>query len=301
MKTLGEIGEDALIRRLLDGMPVPQARGEGPGDDCAVWDAGGADLALLKTDVLVEGVHFFPGTAGREVGWKAVARVASDFAAMAGRPDRYLVTLALPAATPLCWVEELYAGMADCMRTHGGVLAGGETSAVPAGSAAVINVAATGRVARGRVVLRSTGRPGDGLWVSGWLGGSLAGRHLSFPPRLEEAAWLAEHFPPTAMMDLSDGLAVDLPRLAAASGCGYRLDRQRVPVRHGETLEAALGDGEDFELLFSQPAGRAEELAQAWRERFPETPLHEIGVLTPPGEGDDLAPPGGWRHFQGNA
>ena len=100
-----------------------------------------------------------------------------------------------------------------------------------------------------RCVLRSGGRPGDALFVTGLLGGSLAGKHLDFTPRLAEARWLTQHFHLRAMMDLSDGLGADLPRLAAASGCGFELGE--IPCTPGCSRDSALGDGEDFELLFA--------------------------------------------------
>lgn len=291
MRTLADIGEDALIARLVALVPTGEAAA-GPGDDCAVVDEGGKRLRLLKTDALVEGVHFLADADPRAVGWKAVARVVSDFAAMGGVGEDFLVTLALPGTMEIGWIENFYMGMGDCMEAHGGRLAGGETCRVPEGSAAVISVAASGSVERGEAVMRSGGRPGDELWVTGRLGGSLAGKHLSFAPRAEEGRWIAGHFHPTAMMDLSDGLGKDLPRLAKASGCGFRLVRESIPCSEGCAVGQAIGDGEDFELLFSAPPGI--DIA-AWKARFPELELTRIGKLTDPGEGETLE--GGWDHF----
>lgn len=291
MKRLSDIGEDELIRRLVALVPSGESEA-GPGDDCAVVDKGCESLELLKTDALVEGVHFLKDADARSVGWKAVARVISDFAAMGGVVERFLVTVALPGVMEVEWAEEFYRGMGDCMKAHGGVLAGGETCGVPIGSAAVISIAATGSVERGKVVLRSGGKPGDEIWVTGRLGGSLAGKHLSFSPRVEEAKWLAGSFKPTAMMDLSDGLAKDIGRMALASGCGYKLELERIPLSEGCSVAEALGDGEDFELLIAAPEGMT---PAEWRHRFPELELTRIGVLVVQGEGDDLA--GGWDHF----
>ncbi len=293
MKTLGDIGEDELIRRLVSLVPTGEIPGEGPGDDCAVVDEGGKSLSLLKTDALVEGVHYEKNADARAVGWKAVARVVSDFAAMGGVGERFMVTLALPKSMDLEWIEGFYRGMGDCLLEYGAVLAGGETCRVPEGSAAVISIAATGSVARGRVVLRSGGKAGDGLWVTGRLGGSIAGKHLTFSPRVAEAAWLVEHAGVSAMMDLSDGLAKDLPRLAEASGCGFRIFRDAVPLTEGCSFEQALGDGEDFELLFATTRGS--NFLDGWRERFPELALTRIGELVEPESGEELS--GGWDHF----
>lgn len=297
MKTLRDIGEDALIERITALVPQAAGPAAGPGDDCAVLDPGpgSSSLQLLKTDALVGGVHFLLEADARAVGWKAVARVVSDFAAMGGRPGHFLITLALPGDTAVQWVEALYQGMGDCLRKHGAVLAGGETSRVPAGSAPVISVAATGMVERERLVLRSGGRPGDVLFVTGTLGGSIEGKHLHFTPRVAEAAWLVAHCKPTAMMDLSDGLAKDLPRLAAASGCGFRIDPAALPVTPGSTAEGAMRDGEDFELLFAMAPETAAVLLDQWASVFPDLPLTEIGRLAGAGEGDSLS--GGWDHF----
>ena len=292
MRTLADIGEDALIGRLVRLVPTGFA-GEGPGDDCAVVDEGGEMLRLLKTDALVEGVHFLREADARTVGWKAVARVISDFAAMGGTGEHFLVTLALPGMMEIAWIEDFYRGMGECLARYGASLAGGETSRVPEGSAAVISVAATGSVARGKVVMRSGGRPGDGIWVTGRLGGSLAGKHLTFSPRVEEGRWIAENLRPTAMMDLSDGLAKDLPRLAKSSGCGFRLERASVPCTEGCSLDQALRDGEDFELLFTAPSDVATE---GWRKMFPGLELTRIGELVPENEGESLE--GGWDHFR---
>lgn len=297
MKTLRDIGEDALIDRLIRLVPLDPSPAAGPGDDCAVIDdyPSSEHLQLLKTDALVAGVHYLEDAPARAVGWKAVARVASDFAAMGGRPERLLVTLALPPETTVEWVEELYRGIGDGLTAFGAVLAGGETCRVPRNSSAVISIAASGSVLRENLVLRSGAQPGQALFVTGKLGGSLAGKHLNFTPRIQEADWLVTHFKPSAMMDLSDGLAKDLPRLAEASGCGFLLDRAALPITAGCTQEQALGDGEDFELLFTIENERVAALREAWAVRFPEVPLSEIGRMVRAKQGETLR--GGWDHF----
>lgn len=297
MKPIRDIGEDALVRRLIRLVPLDPSPLAGPGDDCAVIDPGpgSATLQLLKTDAMVAGIHFLPDSPPRAVGWKAAARVVSDFAAMGGRPERFLVTLALDPQTSVSWAEELYRGIGDCLAAFHAVLAGGETSSIPTGSAAVISIAATGSVLRDQRVLRSTGRPGQALFVTGTLGGSLRQKHLSFIPRIKEADWLVSKYKPTAMMDVSDGLAKDLPRLAAASGCGYELDKESLPITPGCTLAQALGDGEDFELLFACEQALAVPMLAAWGAMFLNTPLTRIGRLVMSGRGETLA--GGWDHF----
>lgn len=292
MKRLRDLGEDALIARILRGFPGGKSLAVGPGDDCAVVDPGRGPLRLLKTDALVEGVHFLPDTPAAKVGWKAVARVLSDFAAMGGAPEHLLVTVAVDASRPLAWMDGLYRGIQKCLAAHGGVLAGGETCRLPAG--AVISVAGEGRVGRPHLTLRSGGKPGDLVLVTGRLGGSIRGKHLSFTPRLAEAAWLVRHLRPSAMMDLSDGLAKDLPRLAEASGCGFQLG-DSLPANRGCTRPQALGDGEDYELLLTASPRRWHAAAAGWSAAFPKLPLSVIGRLTEPGLSTRLA--GGWDHF----
>ena len=279
MKTLAQLGEDAVVAELTRALP---SRGDvrvGAGDDCAVLGAP-RDVwwQLLKTDAVVEGVHFLPETEPARVGWKALGRAISDIAAMGGTPEHALVTLAVRSETTLAWVRGLYAGLRKVARAYGVAIVGGETSRSP--GTAFINIALTGRVERERCVLRSGGRADDALFVTGRLGGSLAGKHLDFKPRVAESRWLGQNFRPRAMMDLSDGLATDLPRLARASGCGFELWEDRVPCTTGCTVKQALGDGEDFELLFAVSPQQAEPLAAAWRRKFPRLPLTQIGKLT---------------------
>ena len=296
MTMLREMGEDALIARLVELVPRDSDPLAGPGDDCAVIDSGCGELLLLKTDAMVAGVHFLLETPAEAVGWKAVARVVSDFAAMGGKPHCFLVTLAVPADTPLEWLEGLYRGIGRCLRAHHSVLAGGETSRVPAGSAAVISISATGSVARERLTLRSTAKAGDVILVTGTLGGSLrTGKHLGFTPRLEEADWLVSKYKPTAMMDISDGLAKDLPRMAVASGCGFVLERGELPVTDGCDSAQALNDGEDFELLLAVEPAKLRGLLEEWPAAFPDVPLTAIGRMVEECLGESLS--GGWDHF----
>ncbi len=297
MTTLRDIGEDALISRLVALVPRDLDPLAGPGDDCAVIDPGPDHemLQLLKTDALVGGVHFLPEAAARSVGWKAAARVVSDFAAMGGKPERFLVTVALPVETEVAWAEDLYRGIGDCLKAFDAVLAGGETTRVPVGSAPVISIAATGSARREHLALRSTGKPGQMVLVTGTLGGSIHGKHLDFTPRVKESDWLVSQYKPTAMMDVSDGLAKDLPRLASASGCGFELDEGALPVASGCSVDQALGDGEDFELLFAMEAERVPGLLVAWAKVFPGLPLSVIGRLVEAGKGGLLR--GGWDHF----
>jgi len=294
--TISDLGENKLLKEIRKkslGISADELLLQ---DDCAALFQESEDVyQLLKTDAICEGVHFLAEEAAERVGKKAVSRVISDIAAMGGRPESYLVTIALPGETELKWVENLYEGMQSRMEEFGGRLVGGETVSVPRGTAKMISVSAVGRVPKDHLKARSGGQLGDLICVTGRLGGSIQGKHLDFLPRLEEGVWLGQQEAVSAMMDLSDGLAADLPRLTACSARGYLLDRDQIPLTEGVDLNAALGDGEDYELLFTLSKERRDEFVQQWEERFPALSLTVIGSLVKEGEGDQLE--GGWEHF----
>jgi thiamine-monophosphate kinase len=130
------------------------------------------------------------------------------------------------------------------------------------------------------------------------LGGSLRGKHLKFTPRIEEARWLTKNFPIHAMMDLSDGLGADLPRLARASGVGFEVDAAAIPRQPGCSVAQAISDGEDYELLFAVSPRDSARLLRRWRKRFPKLPLSRIGRLNSSLViGHSKLPPG-YVHFQ---
>lgn len=291
-------GEDSIVARLRRLLPRPsQSVHAGIGDDCAaVPGPGRGILELLKTDCVVEGRHFLPKDPADKVGWKAACRAVSDIAACGGSPRYALVTCVLPRARTGRWLDGLYRGLRRAARVYGFEVVGGELARTD--GPAVISVAMTGEVSRKDFVPRGGGRPGDVLYVTGVLGGSLAsGWHLRFTPRVAEGRWLAANFRPRAMMDLSDGLAADLPRLAARSGTGFLVDPSLIPRRRGASVSQALGEGEDFELLFAVPPSRAPRLEAAWKKRFPRVRLTRIGNLTSPGTEQGLESGNGFDHF----
>ncbi len=301
-KRLCDIGEDELIARLTAGLSMDESVLCGPGDDCAVLIGSSPDwLDLLKTDAVVEGVHFLRDEDPEAVGWKAVSRPISDIAAMGGLPSAAVVTIVAPNDLSIARVEGWYRGMEKAAKAYGFSVVGGETSSSPAQNP-LISVAMTGRVEADRCIYRSGAKAGDAILVTGRLGGSLAsGRHLSFSPRLAEARWLTEHFKLHAMMDLSDGLAKDLPRMMKASGTDFRIDLQTLPCHLGMNTQAALSDGEDYELLFTIAAAEVESLLSAWQQTFADNlKLSVIGeVLTQTeSQGDQINQlDGGWEHF----
>ena len=276
---LARYSEERLVADITRGLPLgPEVR-VGAGDDCAVIGSPrAARWTLLKADAVVEGVHFLRDDDARRVGWKALCRAISDVAAMGGVPEHALVTIAVSRDDEVARVKALYAGLRRAARKFGVSIVGGETSRSP--GPLFVNVTLTGSVERTRCVLRSGARPGDLLFVTGRLGGSRAGRHLDFTPRLAEARWLVTHFHPHAMMDLSDGIAADLPRLAQASKCGFTLDEAAIPCAPDCTVREALSDGEDFELLFALSPREAAGIHARWRQTFKKLPLTRIGSVT---------------------
>jgi thiamine-monophosphate kinase len=292
------MNEFELIHRLTRSLPTNPAVVVGAGDDCAVLDVGIPDrLLLFKTDAVVEGVHFTPETAPERIGHKALGRCLSDIAAMAGTPTAALVTIGLPGTFKPDAVEAIYAGLNALARRHLVAVVGGETTTNPGGI--FISVALLGWVPRGKGVLRSGAEVGDAIFVTGELGGSLAGKHLDFEPRLVEARWLAQEFSLHAMLDVSDGLAGDLRHILAASRVGAELLTTSIPVsrearrgaKAGSTakppLVAALTDGEDFELLFTVASRDAVPVLDAWKKQFPGLALTCIGKIKE-GEGITL-------------
>ncbi len=285
------MNEFELIARLQPHLATNASVVVPAGDDCAVLDLGlPGRLALFKTDAVVEGVHFTGTTPPEQVGHKALARCLSDIAAMGGTPNSALITLALPHDFDPDRVERIYAGLNQTARRYEVAVVGGETTANPGGI--LISVALLGTVPKDRCILRAGAKPGDALFVTGELGGSLAGKHLDFEPRLAEARWLTEHFPPNAMIDLSDGLAGDLRHVLQASRVGAELLAPAIPISRAareqaranpsgkSALLAALTDGEDFELLFSLGSAQAVPLTDAWKIQFPNLRLSCVGKIT---------------------
>ena len=294
---LREVGEDRLLARLLPDLPRGRAVVLGAGDDCAVVECSrGNKFQLLKTDCIVEGIHFSESSSPGSVGWKAMARPLSDFAAMSGLPQFALVTLVAPPGKTLDWVRRIYRGLGKAARFFDVAIVGGETSNT--NGPAVISVSVTGFVEQERWVGRAGGKANDELFVTGRLGGSLRGRHLKFSPRIEESRWLTKHFAIHAMIDLSDGLGADLPRLARASGVGFEVDDAALPLNPGCTTKQAISDGEDYELLFALSPKDSRTLAARWKRKFPNLPLTRIGRLIRKSKIENRKLPRGYVHFK---
>jgi thiamine-monophosphate kinase len=277
----------------------------GIGDDCAVLRPKGARQDwLVTTDLMIEGVHFLAGVDPPvSVGHRALARGLSDIAAMGGEPRFCFVSLALGEGLGARWLDAFYRGLNALAREHGVVLAGGDLTRA---RLAACDIVVCGTAPRNRFLRRDGARPGDRIFVSGRLGGSALGlaqrrgrawqRHLKPVPRLALGRFLREQLGATAAIDLSDGLSLDLHRLCLASGVAAVIEREP-PRFAGASLEQALHGGEDYELLFTLPAG-----ASAPKE-YDGTLLTDIGVirLGRPGRvwfrGRVLAPRG-WDPFR---
>lgn len=231
------VNEDALVHKLRRRWPLI-------GDDCAVVPARVVDL-LFTSDLSIENVHFTRKSTAQEIGYRAVARGLSDIAAMGGVPLYCLISFALAPWTDSRWVDGFYRGVEKILHKAKTALAGGDISHA---RELVCDVVIWGSVEKGKALLRSGARAGDAVFVSGPLGGW---RHKkTIVPRLDFGRELIGKA--TACMDISDGLALDLHRLVQASGAEARLDS--IPLLKGATLQQALHDGEDYELLYTAPA-----------------------------------------------
>ena len=228
-----------------------------PGDDLAVlkWEAD--DLLIVGVDQVLDGVHFDSAIhSPRAIGRKVMNRNLSDCAAMACLPAAAVATVALPVGYSLEKTKELYLGMKEAGEEFDCPVVGGDTASWNGKLALTLTI--LGRSAGMQPVTRSGARPGDGIYVTGPLGGSILGRHMTFVPRISLARELAA-IGMNAMIDLSDGLSRDLRHICEQSGVGAVVDAQRVPIHDdarrapGERspLEHALHDGEDYELLFT--------------------------------------------------
>jgi thiamine-monophosphate kinase len=294
---LREVGEDRLLGQLLPHLPLGKTVVAGPGDDCAVMEfSSGRNCLVLKTDCIVEGVHFLSRADPADVGWKAMMRPLSDFAATSAVPQFALITLIASKQTEVEWVRKLYRGLRRAAKRFDVGIVGGETSS-SAGPIA-ISVTVAGFVERNRWLSRRGGKVDDDLFVTGQLGGALKQKHLRFIPRIAESRWLTKNFSVHAMMDLSDGLGVDLPRLARASKVGFKIEMENLPLTRGTNIKDAISEGEDYELLFAVSPRDRPRLQRSWKRKFPKLALTRIGQLHHRSNTKRQTLPGGYVHFQ---
>ena len=276
---------DALRKRLL---PHNRLR-LGPGDDAALVQLAQSADCVVTTDMLMDGVDFHLGEHDpRKIGRKALAVNLSDLAAMAARPVAAVVSLALPQTGGRRLAEELYEGLLPLAEEFDTAIAGGDTNSW--NGPLVISITALGETTSRGALLRGGAKPGDAILVTGSFGGSILGKHFDFTPRVREALLVNERYELHAGIDVSDGLSLDLFRLAEESCCGALLDLAAIPIsaaaielgdsRPGgaSALDHALSDGEDFELILAVPSTEA---ARLLADQPLQVPLSKIGEFIP--------------------
>ena len=295
-----DVGEFGLIKRFRKMSAPDKTVICGIGDDAAVLELNRKEYQLFTTDMLVEDVHFRKAAGGRHIGHKALACNISDIAAMGGIPTHAVISLGVRPQTDSNFVMDVYAGIHRLAKKFGVAIVGGDTVQ---SEKMVINIALLGRVEKKRLVTRKGARAGDVIFVSGALGRSLStGKHLSFTPRVAAARFLVEEFKPTAMIDISDGLAADLNHILEESRLSARIDASAIPLNPRARLNNALYDGEDFELLFTLcPTAARRLLSRKQRYKF-----YKIGEMTAScgplqiRDADGMLRhirPGGFKHF----
>lgn len=271
-----EIGELGLIDKIARQTKTDRTVIKGIGDDTAVLKYSNKEYLLFTTDMLLEGVHFsearplseaspevLPHSRFYNIGWKSLACSISDIAAMGGVPQYCLISVGLPPNLELKSVEQLYSGIKAIARKFKINVVGGDTIK---SKKLIINITLLGRVSKKKLILRSGAREGDAILVTGDLGASISEKNLTFTPRLKEAQYLANNFKLHSMIDISDGLILDLYHIIKDSRKGARLYLKEVPIspllRHKKgALKQALYGGEDFELLFTTSKRTGQKIA----------------------------------------
>jgi thiamine-monophosphate kinase len=321
------LDEFARIARFFAPLAAPE--GLGLLDDVALIPGPPGEQYVLKTDAIVEGVHFLPDDPPGQIAQKLLRVNLSDLAAKGATPVGYLLTTALPKGRDEAWLEAFAAGLAADQAAYGIRLLGGDSVATPGPT--TLSVAAIGRIAAGTAVLRSGARSGDRVYVSGTLGdaalGVLAAKGRDLGIGGAETAFLIDRFRlprprlnlgarlvglASAMMDISDGLVADLGHLCGVSGVAAIVEAERLPLsqaaraalkRDPARLQSVLGGGDDYELLFAAPEAAAALLSDLARELgLPITAIGRIepgsGVRVLDGAGREIAVEvRGYEHF----
>ena len=300
------MAETDLIRWLRGRIALPDHVDVGPGDDAAVCRVDGR--AVVTVDAFLEGTHFSADDDPARVGHKVIAASVSDIAAMGCHPAQSFVTVGLNRAADAGFVRAFAEALIDAAERYGAPVMGGDVTSWDAPLA--VSVTVIGETRGLEPVLRSGANASDLVFVTGELGGSLLGRHLTAEPRVEAGLFLNREIGVRAMIDLSDGLSTDLGHIADESGVGAVVREADIPVsdaarqagaRDGASaLRHALDDGEDFELLFTVPENRAARLRDSWPF---DLRLTEIGViggngvwLERAGGSREKLEPGGYEH-----
>jgi thiamine-monophosphate kinase len=274
------IGEFDFIERIKNKLPKLKHAVLGIGDDCAVLDYTSDKYLLLTIDMLVEDVHFdLSKTSAYKVGRKALAVSLSDIAAMAGIPKYCLISLAVSPDTPLSTLDDFYSGFLKLASDFGVELIGGDTNR---SEKFICDVSVIGEVEKKFIVKRDGAKVGDSIFVTGSLGGSIKGKQYDFIPRVKEARLLVENFKVHAMIDISDGLSLDLHHITDASNVGAVIYDNCIPIsRDARSKQDAFSSGEDFELLFTVP----QDVTEGALSKKLNIPVKKIGEIVPRQEG----------------
>ncbi|HOW35119.1 MAG TPA: thiamine-phosphate kinase [Candidatus Omnitrophota bacterium] len=272
---LKDIGEFGLIGRIAKSARRQKGVIKGIGDDTAVLAYSPKRYLLFTADMLVEGKHFTKIMGPELIGRKSLACSISDIAAMGGVPTYAVVSLGVPPGLSVDYVQRIYKGMSVLAKQFKIGIVGGDTVS---SEKIVINVALLGEAQKRQIIFRSGAKKGDKIFVTGPLGRSLTtGKHLNFTPRIKEAQYLVKNFTPTAMIDISDGLAGDLNHILEESKVGAVIFDRLIPRNHRAQLRNALYDGEDFELIFTLPSSKVRALIKRHNRKFK---FYYIGDVT---------------------
>lgn len=311
MEKISHIGEFGLIKSISKIIQTNHSVVKGIGDDTAVLKWTKNRHLLVTTDMLIEDRHFKRKAPPEKIGWKALCCGISDIAAMGGMPKWTVISCGFPKNLSVNYINGIYAGIKKAAKKFGVNIIGGDTNA---SDKIILDVTVIGEAKKRDLTLRSGAKIGDYIFVTGELGGSIRGRHLDFIPRLKESQILVKNFKINSMIDLSDGLSSDLGHILEGSGVGaviyeYLIPRtkKRLLCRNDVcvSIENALSDGEDFELLFTMSKKEAFRLL-GLRHKLFNIPVTRIGTITDKkfgakimdvfGRKKDLKPKG-FRHF----
>jgi len=249
----------------------------GIGDDAAVIPGLLKKDIVISTDAIVEGVDFDQFVRPEQAGRKALAINLSDIAAMGARPEAFLMTLGVPPSWKKNKLQRFICGVFQLAKEYRVHCIGGDMSSA---QQFFCSITILGSAPQKGVILREGAKPGDLILVTGDLGGSIRKKHYAFTPRVKEGMWLAQNVMPSALMDVSDGLAQDLMHILKASRCAARLELNQVPMsKDAINIHSALSDGEDFELLMTMSRRNYAGLLRKWNRAFPHVSLTSIGVM----------------------
>lgn len=308
MTTIAELGEFGLIARITAGLPQSADVIVGVGDDAAVLDVGCDELLVATCDAQVEDTHFrLRHTTPHNIGRRALAVNLSDIAAMGARPRFALISLLIPPSLDMAVLDGIYEGLREEAAQFDVALVGGNIARNA--ERLIIDITLLGTGTRNRLLRRDSAKPGEIVMVTGSLGSAAAGllvledeqlavkmpsenlvgvlAALRTPtPRVAAGQWLAQHDVTTGM-DVSDGLAADLSHICKASGVGMHIEAESLPIRPEavtlailagrEPQDLALFGGEDYELVFTVPADRADVLTH---ELFVATGVNATAIGT---------------------